>query len=492
LEQTVQKRTIELQEKNQMLEAQKAQLNKEKENIEQLSIIGREITATLPVGKLIETVYEKVNTLMDASALAIGIYNKERNSIDFPAAKEKGNTLEPYSYSLDDRNRPAVWCFKNQKEIFINDYQTEIWEYIDERQERLLGDSPEALIYLPLTYKEKRIGVLTAQSLQKNAYTEYHLNILRNLATYIAIAFDNAEAYKNLNTAHNNLKTTQNQLIAQEKLATLGTLTAGVAHEVNNPLNFIINYSDVAVELIEELREEIKGWLDKNDLPGTGNIEEILTLLEQDTERIKTHGKRIENIVNNMLLHTRGGSQERRSTDVNALLEEDLNLAYHSMRAHDRSFNVTIEKNFDPSLGRINLISQDISRAFLNLINNGFYEVHKKKQEGVEGFSPTLSVSTKNLGNHLEICIRDNGNGIPEEIRDQLFNPFFTTKPTGQGTGLGLYISRGIVESLHNGKILFDTRVGEYTEFKIILPLNRKDLADVGALEKTIKEKESE
>lgn len=442
--------------------------------LNQLNKIGQDITAVLHIEKLIDTVYKEVNTLMDAAAFSIGIYHQESNSIDFPAAIENKKVLQRYTYSLDNENRPAVWCFKNQEVLFINDYKKEYKKYINEIQEAVAGESPESLIYLPLTYKEKRIGVLTAQSFQKNAYTEYHLNILRNLATYIAIAFDNAEAYKNLNTAMENLKATQDQLIAQEKLATLGTLTAGVAHEVNNPLNFIINYSDVAAKLVDELREEIKNWPDKNDSPSDGNVEEILTLLVEDTEKIIAHGKRIAGIVENMLLQTRGGSQERRPTDVNALLEETLNLAYHSMRARDRSFNVTLEKNFDPAVGTMNLVSQDISRAFLNIINNGFYEVHKKKQESKVKFSPTLTVSTKNIGSSVEISIRDNGNGIPENIRDRLFTPFFTTKPAGQGTGLGLYISHGIVVSLHNGDIKVDTRVGEFTEFKILLPRNKK------------------
>jgi signal transduction histidine kinase/ligand-binding sensor domain-containing protein len=444
------------------------ELKKEKENIERLSKIGRDITAILPIEKLIETVYESLKPLMDASLFGIGIYNKEKNSIDFPASKEKEQVLKPFSYSLNNKNRPAVWCFDNQEEMFTNNFlsESEYTKYIDELQKAEEGEDSESIIYLPLTYKEKRIGVLTAQNVEKNAYTDYHLNILRNLATYIAIAFDNAEAYKSL-------KATQQQLIAQQELATLGTLTAGVAHEINNPLNFIINYSEVVDELAGELKKEIEGLADKFKLTGIENIEGLLTLMKQDTEKIKAHGKRIQSIVDNMLLHTRGGSQERRPTDINALLEEDLNLAFHSMRAHDRSFNVTIEKDFDTTVGSPELISQDISRAFLNLINNGFYAAHRKKQDSDEESAPTLWVSTKNRRDHVEIRIRDNGSGIPEEAHEKLFTPFFTTKPAGQGTGLGLYISLNIVEAIHQGKISFTTKEGEFTEFLITLPRNK-------------------
>ncbi|MCI0471140.1 MAG: GAF domain-containing protein, partial [Candidatus Aminicenantes bacterium] len=299
------------QELEKIVDDRTSELKKEKENIEQLGIIGRDITAVLPIAELIETIYEKVNTLMDAAAFAIGIYHQESKIIDI-FAKEKGETLPKFHYSLDDKDRPAVWCFKNQQEIFINDFPNEYKKYIDVLKPALAGEIMASVIYLPLTYKEKRIGVLTAQSFKKNAYTDYDLGILRNLAAYIAIAIANADAYKELNTALENLKSMQAQLIAQEKLASLGTLTAGVAHGINNPLNFVINFSRDALKRVEKLRSEMGTRMDKLKLSGTENLKNILASLEEDARKVMEHGKRMADIVDNLLLHSRGGSTERR------------------------------------------------------------------------------------------------------------------------------------------------------------------------------------
>lgn len=476
LEETVRKRTSELKEKNIQLVNKQDQLQKEKEKIVQLSEIGQDITATLDfdelikaIHKLIETIQVKIDTLMDATIFGIGIYKKEENSIYFPATKEKGETLPGFSYSLEDDNRPAVWSFKNQKVLFTNNYKSDYGKYIDTLQPAVEGENPESMIYLPLSYRDKQIGLLTVQSLEKNAYSDSHLSILRTLATYIAIAFDNAETYKNL-------ESTLEQLVAQEKLATLGTIAAGVAHEINNPLNFVVNFSNVSKELVEDLWAMCNVWMEKHTVEERDQLKELISTLNQNADKIILHGKRMENIVTNILLHSTGSSQVYRPTDVNSLLEEGLNLSFHSMKAKDESFNVTIEKNFDESIGQVELVSQDINRVFINLINNGYYEVHKKAQEGIKGYSPTLSVSTKNYDNQIEILIRDNGNGFPPEVKQKLFEPFYTTKPNGQGTGLGLYICRSIVEAVHKGKIIPKSKPGHYAEFKIILPRIKKDV----------------
>jgi len=446
--------------------------NERKKNVELLSEIGKEITASLSVKSIIDTVYEHINSLMDASVFGIGIYNEEINQIDMPATKERGKTLPLFSYKLKDENRPAVWCFKNQKEVFTNNFTSDYHKYIKNRPNTAAGGNAESIIYLPLIYKSKKIGVITAQSSEKNAYTEYQLNILRNLATYTAIALDNAETYKELNATLDDLKSTQQQMVTQEKLASLGALTAGIAHEIKNPLNFVNNFAELAVELVDELKESIETQKENLDTKELEKLHEILNDLEQNAKKINEHGKRADSIIKSMLQHSRGKKGEPQETDINAMIEEDLNLAYHGMRAQDASFNVTIEKSFDEACDKIKIVPQDISRVFLNIISNGFYEIHKKKMEKNGEFSPLLSIKSINLDKQVEVRIRDNGNGIPKDVQERLFNPFFTTKPTGMGTGLGLSISYDIIVQEHKGDISFETEEGEFTEFIISLPKN--------------------
>ncbi len=268
----------------------------------------------------------------------------------------------------------------------------------------------------------------------------------------------------------NKLQDTQKQLIIQEKMASLGALTAGIAHEIKNPLNFVNNFSELAIEHSGELKEEIKKQKGKIDEKDMDYILEILNDIAQNSQKINEHGKRADSIVKSMLLHSRGKSEERMPTDINALLKEYVNLAYHGIRASDNTFNIKIETDFDSSIGTIEVVAQDISRVFLNTLNNGCYSTHEKKKQSIPGYNPVLSVSTKNLGDSVEIHIRDNGKGISKENLDKIFNPFFTTKPAGKGTGLGLSISYEIIVDRHKGIFRVESKEGEYAEFIIILP----------------------
>ncbi|HKC34958.1 MAG TPA: ATP-binding protein [Chitinophagaceae bacterium] len=272
------------------------------------------------------------------------------------------------------------------------------------------------------------------------------------------------DANKTLTQTLEELKATQAQLIQSEKMASLGELTAGIAHEIQNPLNFVNNFSEVSNELIEEMKEE----LDK------GNKEEAKTIaddVKQNLEKINFHGKRADAIVKSMLQHSRTSSNKKEPTEINALADEYLRLAYHGMRAKDKSFNAAIKTDYDESIGLIKIISQDIGRVILNLITNAFYAVMEKKKSFPEGYEPTVTVSTKKIDNKIEIHVKDNGTGIPQKALDKIFQPFFTTKPTGQGTGLGLSLSYDIVTKGHGGELKVETREGEYTMFSIILSL---------------------
>jgi len=275
-------------------------------------------------------------------------------------------------------------------------------------------------------------------------------------------------------TALHELKAAQANLIHAEKMASLGQLTAGIAHEIKNPLNFVNNFADLSVELLGELKQTAARAMDSLGEDTRAEIDEIVGMLTGNLEKIGEHGRRADGIVKSMLLHSRGGSGDRQSTDINTLVAEALNLAYHGARAQDQNFNITLEREFDHNLAPIELVPQDITRVLLNLFANGFYAAQKRRREDEDGFRPVLKVATRDLGCDVEIRVRDNGTGIPPELRDRLFQPFFTTKPTGEGTGLGLSISYDIITQQHGGTIEVDRLFGEFTEFTIRLPRSRR------------------
>jgi len=268
------------------------------------------------------------------------------------------------------------------------------------------------------------------------------------------------------------LKETQNKLIIQEKMASLGELTAGIAHEIKNPLNFVNNFAKLSRRFVDELNEELQPLFVHADDEKKDYIEHLMGNISMNVTKIGEHGERADSIVRGMLLHSRGVSDDYQETDVNSLLKEYIQLAYHGMRAQDSSFNLTIDQNFDVELPKIHAVPQDLGRVFLNIVNNACYATNERAHKNIAGYSPTLSLTTKLLGNTVEVRIRDNGGGIPKSILEKIFQPFFTTKPAGKGTGLGLSICYEVVVQQHNGDIKVDTKEDDYTEFIITLPLD--------------------
>ena len=271
------------------------------------------------------------------------------------------------------------------------------------------------------------------------------------------------------------LRAAQARLLHAQKMAALGQLTAGIAHEIKNPLNFVNNFAGISVELLDELKEATAPAVASLGEDTRAEIDEIVEMLSGNLTKIAQHGGRADGIVKSMLAHSRGSSGDRQRVDINALVEEALNLAYHGARAQDQNFNITLERELDVDAAPIELVPQDVTRVLLNLFGNGFYAADKRRREASEpNFRPTLKVTTHDLGEVVEIHVRDNGSGIAPEFRDKLFQPFFTTKPTGEGTGLGLSISWDIVTQEHGGTIEFDSQVGAFTEFTIRLPRSRQ------------------
>lgn len=435
--------------------------------------ISKALAAHLELDKLINLVGEKLRKLFNANMAYVALCDKKNNMINFPYGY--GDKFPPLPLG---EGLTSQIILKGQPILINREIEAATAQMGIKRQ----GLPSTSYLGVPIPVGNEIIGAISVQSTeQENRFSEDDMRLLNTIAANVGVAINNAEAYsqlnitvERLNVTLRDLKSMQQQLVTQEKLASLGQLTAGIAHEIKNPLNFVNNFAEVSIEIVADLKEEINNLKGKIPAQESENIFDLLNDLEGNAQRINQHGKRADSIVRSMLQHSRGKAGDRQNADINAMLEEDLNLAYHGMRARDTSFNITIERDFDENLKEISIVPQDISRVFLNIINNGFYEANKKKKKLNGEFSPTLKVSTIDTKDKIEVRIRDNGNGIPVEVRDKLFNPFFTTKPSGEGTGLGLSLSHDIVVKQHQGEIRFETESGQYTEFVICLPRNNK------------------
>jgi GAF domain-containing protein len=423
------------------------------------------------VGPVLKAIVESACELCDAKDAVVHLrdgddlrYHAHHGPI--PVGIEKGSINRTWS---------AGRAFLDRMPVHVHDMLSAEGDQFPEGQLVSLRHGTRTILSVPLLRENESIGTIVLRRTEVNPFSDKQIALLKTFADQAVIALGNVRLFeqvqertRELSQSLDDLRTMQDRLVQTEKLASLGQLTAGIAHEIKNPLNFVNNFSALSAELVGEMSEVLaEATLDKKT---RGELDELAQMLKTNLEKVVQHGKRADSIVKNMLLHSREGSGEHRAVDINAIVDESLNLAYHGARAEKSGFNITMQRDFDPAVGVTDVYPQEITRVLLNLISNGFYATTKRAMDAGDDFKPTLSAATKNLGDKVEIRIRDNGTGIPAEVKEKIFNPFFTTKPAGEGTGLGLSMSHDIIVKQHGGSIDVESEPGLFTEFKIVLP----------------------
>lgn len=434
-------------------------LQKRFDNLQVVNELGQRVTSSLTLDETFQHLFKTINSMMDAAVVELGVYFWKENRWQVLSNLKANNTADAAHSGY--KNHMAEWCLQNKREIFLDDAEKEFARYVFQPLIMPDGKAAQSVMAFPIYGKEKERGTLTVISFRKNAFNPYHVEMIRSLLPYTAVALENS-------LIHEEIIVMQEQLIHNEKMASIGQLTSGIAHEILNPLNFVNNFSELSKELLLEIAQ-------------THSPEEQSELKEQLTsnlDKIHFHGNRAYGIVKSMMLLSRNGNGEKVKLNINRSIDEYLNIAYQGFKLKHADFECRIEKILDPKIGSKEMIAEDFGRVLLNLFTNALYAANEKQkkllatdEKAASLYEPELIVKASIVNSMIVITVRDNGMGVPDEIKDKIFLPFFTTKPTGEGTGLGLSLSYDIITKGNNGNLTVKSEIGKWSEFKIEMPV---------------------
>jgi signal transduction histidine kinase/ligand-binding sensor domain-containing protein len=469
LEERIENRTAEIVMQKEEIENQSQELANKNDELEKINSAIKSINAEVNFENLLQSLLEKMKIIRAAEKSVALVYDKNLDVYRYKAS---------VGYSFAEINQLTIPLaqaenryLKATEEVFEDIFVKSEFSSYDEFDVLKKYVKPKSMMVLVIRIENRIEAFLIFENFSRqNAFETRDISLIKNSKEHIISAIIRTRILEDLQDTLHNLKDTQDQLVQSEKLASLGQLTAGIAHEIQNPLNFVNNFAKLSGNLASELLETIEEVKDNIPVEKYEDVEDVIGLIRGNLAKITDHGKRIESIVKGMLQHSRGKTGEFEEIDINNLVSEYVNLAYHGMRAKEQSFNTAIRSNLDPAVGKASVLPQEISRVLLNILNNAFYAVDEKSKKDLPGFKPEVIVSTKKIQEKIEIRVKDNGTGIPEHVIEKIFNPFFTTKPTGKGTGLGLSMSFDIVNKIHKGKLEVKSEPGESTEFIVTIP----------------------
>lgn len=469
LEERIAVRTAEVVQQKEEIENQSQELANKNDELEKINSAIKSINAEINYENLLQSLLEKMKIIRAAEKSLALVFDKNINAYQFKACLGYAVTdFEKFTINLAQAENRYL---KNSEEVFEDIFIKSEFSSFSEIEELQKYVKPKSVMVLVIRIENKIDAFLIFENHSRaNAFEARDISLIRNSKEHIISAIIRTRLLDDLQQTLHNLKDTQDQLVQSEKLASLGQLTAGIAHEIQNPLNFVNNFASLSVDLADELNETLEDIRENIPTDKYEDVAEVIGMIKGNVVKINEHGKRVESIVKGMLQHSRGRTSEFEEVDLNNIVTEYVNLAYHGLRAKDKSFNTAIHTNLDPEIGKVSIIPQDLSRVVLNIVNNACYAVDEKSKTNIPGYKPEVVITTRKVQNKVEIRIRDNGTGIPQQVIEKIFNPFFTTKPTGKGTGLGLSMSFDIVNKIHKGKLEVESKEGEYTEFIITIP----------------------
>ncbi|HUF08754.1 MAG TPA: GAF domain-containing protein, partial [Rhodothermales bacterium] len=426
--------------------------------------ISKALVSQLEFDALVQLVGDKIKETFKADMAYVAFLDEEEGLIKFPYGYGDEFPTLQFGEGLTSQ------IIRTGEPKLVNEDVSSQYKELGIEQ---VGKTSASYLGVPVSLGTKVVGVISVQSSTvEGRFDEEDLRLLSTIAANVAVALQNAESYRQLNATLQNLKATQEQLVTQEKMASLGQLTAGIAHEIKNPLNFVNNFSELNQELAQDLTDEINANRHRTINEVYDALTDLVTSLKTNAAQIAKHGKRADSIVRNMMQHASDRSTERFRVEVNAFVDEYIGLSYHGMKAQSPDLEVEIERDFDERAGNAEMAPQELGRVLLNLLNNALYAVNEKARSTNGEYKPTVRLKTRRSPGHLEIRVEDNGPGIPEHIKEHIFEPLFTTKPTGSGTGLGLSLAFDIVTQVHGGTLTVETEVGRGTAFVVRLPVD--------------------